>query len=212
MKKTIAIVDYGFGNVQSIKNALNKFDVEVLLTHDRDAILNSDGLLLPGVGAYKKAMQELVARDLDATIREFVETNKMFLGICLGMQLLFESSEEFGKSTGLGILKGNVIKFPVENDVKLPHVSWNSIGIADISWGNTILESVSNNEDFYFVHSFVCVPENNNNILATAEYGGVSFCAAIKERNIYGCQFHPEKSADTGLKIMSEFVGMVNHH
>jgi len=212
MTSTVAIIDYGIGNVQSIKNSLNNFDVKVILSHDSDSILNADGVILPGVGAFKKAIAQLKNRGLDEVIREFVRSGKPFLGICLGMQLLFESSEEFGISDGLGIIKGKVIRFPVLGQTKLPHISWNSIDQADIPWGNTILESISNHEDLYFVHSFVCSPESAMNILATADYGGVTFCAAVKEQNIYGCQFHPEKSAESGLKIIQEFVGLVNHN
>jgi len=209
---TVAIIDYGIGNVQSIKNALNNFDVDVILSHDRDSILNADGVILPGVGAFKKAIAQLKDRELDEVIREFVGSGKPFLGICLGMQLLFETSEEFGISDGLGIIKGKVIRLPVSGQTKLPHISWNSIDKSIIPWGNTILESISNHEDFYFVHTFVCVPESAMNILATSEYGGVTFCAAVKEQNIYGCQFHPEKSAESGLKIIQGFVGRVNQN
>jgi imidazole glycerol-phosphate synthase subunit HisH len=210
MTSTVAIIDYGSGNVQSIKNALKKFDIEVILSYDRSVILNADGVILPGVGAFKKAMNQLSDRGLDVVIRDFENTGKPFLGVCLGMQLLFESSEEFGVTDGLGVIKGKVIRLPVSGKNKLPHISWGPIEKADVSWKNTILENITNNEDLYFVHSYICVPDSKQNILATAEYGAVTFCAAVNKKNIYGCQFHPEKSAESGLKIIKEFVKLLN--
>jgi imidazole glycerol-phosphate synthase subunit HisH len=209
LRKRIAVINYGNGNIQSIQNALNKFDVEVVLTHKKHEILSADGVILPGVGAYKKAMNALIDRGLDKSIKEFLKTNKPFLGVCLGMQLLFDSSNEFGLTKGLSILQGEVIKFPVDQGTKLPHISWNSIKRYKVLWQDTILNSLNDNEVFYFVHSYICVPKKMNNILAISEYGGVEFCAAVKEKNIYGCQFHPEKSSKLGLKIISNFVDLV---
>ena len=205
----IVVVDYGIGNVQSIINALSQFDdVNVVLSDRQDEILNADGLILPGVGAFKKAMEELNFRNLPSVLNEYISLKKPFLGICLGMQLLFESSEEFGNSNGLGFVKGVVKSFPKSISDKLPHVSWNSIEMQELNWSSTIFEGIKNKDDFYFVHSYICKPKNQDIILSKTEYGGINFCSAIQQGNIYGCQFHPEKSASSGLKIIKNFVNM----
>jgi len=206
----IAVIDYGIGNVQSIQNALNKFGIKGVLTSDRDVILKSDGVILPGVGAFKKGMIELRSRGLDLTINQYVKTSKPLLGICLGMQLLFDSSEEFGLSNGLGIIKGSVCKLPILNDEKLPNISWTALKKSATPWGNTILDNVTINEDMYFIHSYVCKPSDKSGILATARYGNISFCASVKYNNIYGCQFHPEKSSKAGLKVIKNFINIIN--
>lgn len=207
---SIIIIDYGVGNVQSIKNALIKFGKESVLSSDRDEILEADGVIFPGVGAFKKAMQELNNRGLDETIKQYVKTQKPLLGICLGMQLLFDSGEEFGKSKGLGIINGNVCKLPSLNNVKLPNVSWNPLIKSQTTWSNTVLDNVKSSENMYFVHSFVCNPLDKSTILATARYGDTSFCASVKYNNVFGCQFHPEKSSDAGLKIIKNFIDIVD--
>jgi glutamine amidotransferase len=200
-------VDYGIGNVQSIINALSKFKgVNVVLSDSRDEILNADGLILPGVGAFRKAMEELNSRNLPSVLNEYISLKKPFLGICLGMQLLFESSEEFGSSNGLGFVKGVVKSFPESVSDKVPHVSWNSIEMQELNWVGTIFEGINNKDDFYFVHSYICKPNNQDIILSKTEYGGINFCSSIQQENIYGCQFHPEKSATIGLKIIKNFI------
>lgn len=205
----IVVVDYGIGNVQSIINALSQFeDVNVVLSDSQDEILNADGLILPGVGAFKKAMEELNFRNLPSILNNYISLKKPFLGICLGMQLLFESSEEFGNSNGLGFVKGVVKPFPKSISDKLPHVSWNSIEMQELNWSGTIFDGIKNKDDFYFVHSYICKPKNQDIILSKTEYGGINFCSAIQQGNIYGCQFHPEKSASSGLKIIKNFVNM----
>jgi imidazole glycerol-phosphate synthase subunit HisH len=203
----LVIIDYGIGNVQSLTNTLNTLDINVLLSDNPDIILNADALILPGVGAFKKAFFELTQRNLDYVIKKFVSTQKPLLGICLGMQLLFDSSNEFGFCNGLGLIEGNVKKFPESITEKLPHVNWNSLlKKENTSWSDTVLIDVNSQEDFYFVHSFICHPEKEEYILATTEYGGINFCSVVKKNNIYGCQFHPEKSGLNGLKILNEFV------
>ena len=208
MNNTIAIIDYGIGNVQSIENALNKFGIKGVLTKDKDTILEASGIILPGVGAFKKAMDELIIRDLHNSINEFVKTDKPLLGLCLGMQLLFDNSQEFGLTQGLGLIQGEVSRLPVLTDLKLPHIEWGSITEGEVLWENTILDNLRNNERMYFIHSYVCNPRNKKVILATSKYGDMNFCAAVKSNNIYGCQFHPEKSSEFGLAIIKNFINL----
>jgi len=207
----IVIIDYGIGNIQSIFNALNQCSsIDIEITSDNERILNADGIILPGVGAFKKAMAELEKRNLVKTIQKFTQMKKPLLGICLGMQLLFESSEEFGKTEGLKILQGNVIKFPSTLTEKLPHISWNEINPSNVDWETSrLFSNLPHKNCFYFVHSYICKPENNEIILSTTEYGEINFCSAVKKDNIYGCQFHPEKSAQFGLAIMKNFIELV---
>jgi len=205
----VAIVDYDIGNVRSIINVFKKFDIEIILTKDKKDILEANGVVLPGVGAFAHGMENLKKYGLIDILNEYVKTNKPFLGICLGMQMLLEESEEFGITKGLGYIKGKIIKLPIKNDEKLPHVSWNEIKQKNIGWKNTILDSIEENSNMYFVHSFVAVPESESNILSTTEYGGIEFCSAVIKGNIYGTQFHPEKSATIGLKVIENFVKIV---
>lgn len=206
----IVIVDYGIGNVKSILNAFDNQGGKTILSRDRDVILNADGLILPGVGAFSHGMNNLNKYGLVNIIKDYVKTDKPLLGICLGMQMLLEESEEFGSTKGIGLIKGKVIKLPVEksNKVKLPHVSWNEIQTKNIQWENTILNDVEVNSDMYFVHTFVAKPDNENEILSTTGYFDVEFCSSLKKDNIYGCQFHPEKSAKDGLSIIKNFINI----
>lgn len=206
----IVVVDYGIGNVKSIMNAFENQGEKTVLSRDRDVILEADGLILPGVGAFSHGMNNLNKYDLVAIIKEFVKTGKPLLGICLGMQMLLVESEEFGVTKGIGLIKGKVIKLPVEksNKMKLPHISWNAIQTKNIEWKNTILNGVEANSDMYFVHTFVAKPENENEILSKTDYFNVEFCSSLKKDNIYGCQFHPEKSATHGLSIIKNFINI----
>lgn len=206
----IAIIDYEIGNVKSIINAFIKIGMEPILTNDKETILNSDGLILPGVGAFAYGMANLHKYGLQEIIYDFVNTQKPFMGICLGMQMLMEESEEFGITKGLGLIEGKVIKLPVPNSnyEKLPHISWNEILTKNITWENTILDNIQEYTDMYFVHSFVAFPRKEENILSMTEYSDYKFCSAVKKDNIYGCQFHPEKSGEKGLKIMQNFVNL----
>ena len=211
MSLKIVIIDYDIGNVKSILNALEKNNVTALLSREKDEILNADGLILPGVGAFAHGMSNLSKYGLLDIIYEYVQANKPFLGICLGMQMLLEQSEEFGITKGLGLIEGSVIKLPVQNSEheKLPHVSWNEIvQPKNISWDNTILDGIDNKSDMYFVHSYVAVPKNENNILSTTLYSDYNFCSSVQKNNIYGCQFHPEKSAKEGIKIIQNFINL----
>jgi glutamine amidotransferase len=206
----IVIVDYGVGNVKSMKNAFENQGETAILSRDRDIILSADGLILPGVGAFSHGMSNLNKYGLVTVIKDYVKTGKPFLGVCLGMQLLLEESEEFGNTKGIGLVKGKVIKLPVEksNKLKLPHISWNVIQPKKIEWKNTILNNVENNSDMYFVHTFVAKPDNEDEILSTTDYFNVEFCSSLKKGNVYGCQFHPEKSSKQGLSIIKNFINI----
>lgn len=207
--KKIVIIDYGIGNVKSMYNAFACIGIEPILTADKKAILEADALVLPGVGAFNKGMSNLNDADLAETIKAFVRKGNPFIGVCLGMQMLFEDSEEFGSTPGLGLIKGKVIKLPLSNELKekLPHVSWNELNEPYPGrWKNTVLDGVALKTDAYFVHSFVGVPDNKEDILATANYGGKEFCAAVHHENIYGTQFHPEKSGENGLNMLKNFI------
>lgn len=202
----ISIIDYSIGNVQSIINAFYEDDIETFLTCDEKLILEADAVILPGVGAFNKAMSELRNRNLPNMIYKFIQSGKPLLGICLGMQLLLEESEEFVKTEGLGLCEGKVKKFPVNPDVRFPHVSWNELSIKHDKSKSALLNGIKEINSFYFVHNFVCMPKNQSEVLATTSYGNYEFCSVIKKDNIYGCQFHPEKSGLFGNKVLKNFI------
>ncbi len=209
----IAILDYGIGNVKSICNALNNIGADTVLTADEKEILDADAAILPGVGAFAKGMQNLAESNLVNVIHKFVATGKPFMGICLGMQMLMDASEEFGTTKGLGLISGNVVKLTLVDGAKekLPHVTWNEINEPSPQrWENTILDNIPKHSDVYFVHSFVAAPAIQEDVLVTAEYGNVNFCAGVKKGNIYGLQFHPEKSGNIGLQILRNFLSLNN--
>ena len=206
----IAIIDYGIGNIRSILSAFENQGANVFLTSDKGEILKSDGLVLPGVGAFSHGMKNLESYGLVDVIKEYAALDRPLMGICLGMQLLFEESEEFGKTEGLGLILGKVVKLPTKDNQneKLPHVSWNELNSNKVPWKNTILADTKEGSDMYFVHSFVAQPRDSYNILSLTEYLNYHFCSSVKKGNIYGCQFHPEKSGPTGLKIINNFIRM----
>ena len=201
----LALIDYGIGNVKSITNAFKIYGIDLTLTREKDSITNSDGIILPGVGAFSHGMNNLKKFELVDILKE---SNKPLLGICLGMQLLFDESEEFTKTKGLGLIKGEVIKLPLPEtkNLKLPNIGWRKILKSEINWKGTILENLSEEPKMYFVHTYAASPKNKSNILSFTEFGGTKFCSSVKNRNIYGCQFHPEKSANEGLRIIENFI------
>lgn len=207
---SIVIVDYGIGNVESIANAFASQGVQTILSRDPKVLSNAEGLILPGVGAFAHGMNNLKKYNLIPIITDYVNTGKPLLGICLGMQLLLEESEEFGITKGLGFIKGKVIKLPVSKNekIKLPHISWNSIKKKNIDWNDTILNSIEQDSDMYFVHTFVAKLENENEILSTTNYFDAEFCSSLKKDNIFGCQFHPEKSSIHGLSIIKNYINI----
>ncbi len=209
MNKKIAVLDYGIGNVRSQLNALKYLGVEAILTADQKEILNADAVILPGVGAFKHGMENLEKHGLTPLIKEFIATGRPFLGICLGMQLLFEESDEFGNSNGLGLIKGKIRKLDTENEIglKLPHIGWTGIEPGpQKDWTGTILNGIAPGTSYYFVHSYAAIPAEQSEILATSQFGNQSFCCAVEKDNIFGTQFHPEKSGEMGLEILKNLI------
>ena len=201
----ITILDYGLGNIRSLKNAFEHLEVECTLSKDKMTILNSDALILPGVGAFSHAMDILKEDNLVDVIKEFANSSKPLLGICLGMQLLFKESEEFGKSDGLGLIDGSVVK--LSDCKKLPHVGWQTLN-NEMNTQDTILQNIDKISEFYFVHSFG-VGIHNAYTLSSSSYENARFSSCVKKDNIYGCQFHPEKSAKAGLEILKNFIRLI---
>lgn len=208
-KKNIAIVDYGVGNLHSLVKALSCFGQNVFITEDADEIRTADAVILPGVGSFRSGMEGLKIRDLVNVVKDFSKTGKPILGICLGAQLLMSEGYEFGKLKGLNIIPGKVVPFGKIKE-KVPHIGWNEIyPVAKMGWNKTLLQSIKSNADVYFVHSYVFKPRNRKSVLALTKYGNFEFCSAIKKGNIYGCQFHPEKSGKMGLEIIQNFVDLI---
>ncbi len=203
----IIIVDYGMGNLHSVHKAFELMGADVTLSSRKEDLENASGIVLPGVGAFGQGMHNLAKLDLIDTIKEqILIKNKPFLGICLGMQLLATKSEEFGNHQGLNIIPTTITKFPSSDDLRIPHVGWNNITIIK---DNPLLQGIKQDTDVYFVHSF-CMKANDENFpIATCTYGD-TFTAALQKGNIFGTQFHPEKSQDTGLQIIENFASYVN--
>ena len=205
----IAVIDYRMSNMFSIKNALTLLGFDVEVTSDYSTIVSCDGAILPGVGSFPEAMKHIKELKLDVSINDFIASGKPFLGICLGFQLLFNKSDEFEDTFGLGILSGEVKSFSaLNNKIRVPHVGWNNIKkkqIPNIKNNFDPLKKFNDQEYFYFVHSFYVEPEDNKDIYTTTEYGGHNFCSSILKENIFACQFHPEKSGEKGISILRDF-------
>lgn len=206
----ICIVDYGIGNIFSAMKALKRFTQDVCLSEDPKEIHDASALVLPGQGAFEAGMEGLRVRGLLDEVKAAAAKGKPILGICLGAQLLLEKGYEFGEWEGLGLLPGEVVRFPqLKNGAKTPHMGWNSINSpAGKNWKETFLEGVTAGADMYFIHSYFLKPKEQSHILAETTYGGFTFAAAIGKGNIIGCQFHPEKSGEAGLKIIEKFVAL----
>lgn len=210
--RRVTVIDYGMGNLLSVTRAFEYCGAEVLLGAQPGSIRNADYLVLPGVGAFADGMAELAQRDLVEAIRDFATKGNPFLGICLGMQMMLDSSDEFGLHEGLGIIPGKVIAIPSTGvdgkPHKIPHIGWNELTPPgnSISWDSTILAGVPVGTSVYFVHSFAADPEKHEHRLADCDYNGRVISAAIRDGVLYGSQFHPEKSGKTGLSIIQNFL------
>lgn len=215
MKKreaNIAIIDYGFGNLHSLVKALAYLGASSTIIHTPEKITQADAIFLPGVGAFGEGMRELAQRGFIEPIKAHASLSKPLFGICLGMQFLFESSEEFGQHAGLGLLRGGVHKLvPSQKQCKIPHIGWNELHYASHkkNWDKTVLENITEREQVYFVHSYAPVPLEKSDIIASADYGGAVFAAVVEKSGIVGTQFHPEKSGLVGLGILKNFLNRV---
>lgn len=200
----IAIIDYDAGNIKSVEKAMNYLGQEAVITRDRDVILASDKVILPGVGAFGDAMQKIKEYHLTNVIYDVVEQKKPFLGICLGLQLLFESSEESKGVAGLGILKGDIVRIPAKQGLKIPHMGWNTIQMKEDA---TLFRGISKDAYVYFVHSYYLKAKEIEDVAATTFYS-TEIHAAVEHDQVFACQFHPEKSGTVGLKILENFVSL----
>lgn len=198
----VAIIDYDAGNIKSVEKALHYLGEEAVITRDRDTILGADRVILPGVGAFGDAMEKLRTYELDKVIQEVVAQNTPFLGICLGLQLLFESSEESESVEGLGILKGKVVRLPEESDMKIPHIGWNSLKYPN---PGRLFTGIAEDSYVYFVHSYYLQAKDPSIVTATTEYGTLIH-ASVEQGNVFACQFHPEKSSEVGMQILKNFL------
>lgn len=198
----VAIIDYGAGNLSSVKKALDYLGAENEITQDKRKIESASHVILPGVGSFGDAMNSMRERGLVDTVKEAALSGKPFLGICLGLQLLFEGSEESPGAEGLGILKGRIVKIPCDSGLKVPHIGWNSI---ELKQKSGIFNGIKDGSYFYFVHSYYLKDADSEAVAATAEYG-VSIQCAVQKGRLCATQFHPEKSGGAGLKILENFL------
>ncbi len=212
----VAIIDYKRSNLFNIVRALEVVGVKnIRVIPDGKSVLTADRMILPGVGAFGDAMKDLKEKELDSIIKEFAQTGKPLLGICLGMQLLLDSSMEFGEHAGLGLIPGQVKPLRIfipDLSTKVPHIGWSELILEGNSGDSEkhplapLLAETEERSSFYFTHSFVSVPEDPNNTVAKTEYENQSFCSILKKNNILGCQFHPERSGNTGLQFLKNFI------
>jgi len=201
----IAVIDYGMGNLRSVSKALARVGAEVEVTDSRERIAAADGVVLPGVGAFARCMENLTGRGLVPAVHEAVDSGRPFLGICVGMQILFDESDEFGRVSGLGILPGRVRRFEgLESGLKVPHMGWNQI---EVRRRPPHLAGIADEAFVYFVHSFYAEAATEEIVATTTSYGG-RFCSSAWRDNVYAVQFHPEKSQAIGLTLLSNFVAL----
>ncbi len=198
----IAIIDYDAGNIKSVEKALQKFGEEACITRDKEILLNAEKVILPGVGAFGDAMGKIRQYNLEDTINRIVDKRTPFLGICLGLQLLFNRSEESEGVKGLGILKGDILRIPDKQDLKIPHIGWNSLRYPK---SGKLFANIKEDSYVYFVHSYYLEAANEDIVVATTDYSTLIH-AAIESEHIFGCQFHPEKSSEVGLEILENFI------
>lgn len=200
----IAILDYDAGNLKSVYKALQFLGQEAEITRDAEKIRRADKVILPGVGSFGDAMKKLEEYHLTEIIHETVQAGKPFLGICLGLQLLFEESEESPGVKGLGVLKGKILRIPEKDGLKVPHIGWNSL---ELEHNGRLFEHIPQQSYVYFVHSYYLKAEEEQTVTASTEYG-VHIHASVEKDNVFACQFHPEKSGETGLAILKNFAGI----
>lgn len=202
----IAIIDYDAGNIRSVEKALKSLGQDTSVTRDRDVILKADKVILPGVGAFGDAMDKLRKYGLESVIHEVAEAGTPFLGICLGLQLLFERSDETPGIEGLGILRGEILRIPGGEGLKIPHIGWNSLAYPN---KGRLFQGIPEESYVYFVHSYYLKAADESIVTAAAEYG-TCIHASVEQGNVFACQFHPEKSSEVGLKILKNFVELEN--
>lgn len=202
----IAVIDYGMGNLKSIENALKLLKIEAVITKDIEVIKKAKAIILPGVGAFKQAMDNLKINDLDKILIKEVKNGKYILGICLGMQLLFEKGFEGQECDGLGLLKGEIRKIEPKEKVKIPHMGWNELVINN---EDEIVNNLDGDNFIYYVHSFMVTEYKDEDLVAYSNYGGVKIPGIVRANNIIGMQFHPEKSGEVGLSLLKKFGEMI---
>ena len=211
-KPEVTIIDYGSGNLLSLKRAFEYLGADVIITNENNLILKASRIVLPGVGAFSKAMESIEKLEIKETIISAADKNIPFLGVCLGMQLLFTESEEFQITNGLNLIQGRVISVPNKSisgrRLILPHIGWNSLFPSKNlnSWKGSILENNKISDEVYFIHSFMAAPQKIDSKVAECIYGDHKITAVVEKNNIIGCQFHPEKSGEAGLKILKTFI------
>ena len=200
----IAIIDYEMGNLKSIYKCLKHLDIDSSITSDPRIILDADGVILPGVGAFGDAMKHIKEKNLIDTINQLENDGKPLLGICLGLQLMLTKSSEMGQFEGLNLIKGDVIPFDINDVDKVPQIGWNSVEFQDKD--HYLIQGIPNNSYFYFVHSFYGVPQKKENILGLTQYGEIKFSSIVSKENIVATQFHPEKSSKYGIRMYQNFI------
>ena len=208
----VTVVDYGVGNLLSVGRALEHCGAKVTVTSDPRSILAAGRVVLPGVGAFADGMRALQAQGLDGIVHQVAAAGTPLLGICLGMQMLMDASDEFGNTAGLGLIPGRVVQIPTRTATceshKIPHIGWNELLLpaSQSNWQGSLLSGIAPGESVYFVHSFMAQPTAPTHRLADCQYGGLSVSAAVQRGNIVGCQFHPEKSGEVGLRVLKNFL------
>lgn len=203
-RKKVAIVDYGMGNLRSVVNAVHELGAEGVLTDRPEAIHDFGHLILPGVGAFKKAMANLNEMGMTSALHRYISDGKPLLGVCLGMQLLCTDSQEYGHCEGLGVIQAHALPFPKGNGLRIPHMGWNAVHFQK---NDPIFDGLESGCDTYFVHSYYVHSDAQDNILGVTDYE-VNFCSVIGANRVYGMQFHPEKSQATGLQMLANFLAM----
>ena len=198
----IGVINFGLGNLGSIVNAFERIDCRIEIFQNPTKILNYDHLILPGVGSFRVGMNNLIKQNWNKAIYDYVDRGRPLLGICLGMQLIFELGEEDGINKGLGLIKGKVSKIKIKNNEKLPHVGWNTLSFVKKHF---VLRNLKEHVDYYFVHSYECIPDNKENLIAYSNYGGKLAACISNSKNVFGTQFHPEKSPPNGFIILKNF-------